>query len=212
MAALGDLFPKSSVWKWGWKRKFPVREPGSCYLGQATEADTVCDVTLTFDTTSRNCHFALAVLLLNIRNSSAVRAGARQGLVPRGAGVEPAFRMPSQLGSQLQVIETKAGLREAAAGHGRPQGRGVAWIGPWASHGAQVVKNLPARAGDIRDAASIPGSGRSPGGGHGNPLQCSCLENPTDRGAWRATTLGIAKSQAWLRIVSWNRKKTLGEN
>ena len=46
-----------------------------------------------------------------------------------------------------------------------------------------VVKNLPANAGDIRDACSIPVSGRSPGGGHGNPLQYSCLENPMDRGA-----------------------------
>jgi len=47
-----------------------------------------------------------------------------------------------------------------------------------------VVKNLPASAGDIRDAGSIPGLGRSPGGGHGNPLQYSCLENPMDGGAW----------------------------
>ena len=50
-----------------------------------------------------------------------------------------------------------------------------------------MVKNLSANAGDIRDVGSIPGLGRSPGGGHGNPLQYSCLENPTDRGAWQAT-------------------------
>ena len=50
-----------------------------------------------------------------------------------------------------------------------------------------VVKNLPANAGDSRDSGSIPGSGRSPGGGHGNSLQYSCLENPMDRGAWWAT-------------------------
>ena len=50
-----------------------------------------------------------------------------------------------------------------------------------------VVKNLPTNAGDIRDAGSIPGWGRSPGGGNGNPLQSSCLENPMDRGAWRVT-------------------------
>ena len=49
---------------------------------------------------------------------------------------------------------------------------------------ALVVKNPPANAGDIRDAGWIPGLGRSPGGGHGNPLQYSCLENPTDRGGW----------------------------
>ena len=52
---------------------------------------------------------------------------------------------------------------------------------------ALVVKNLPANAGDTRDVGSIPRSGRPPGGGHGNPLQYSYLENPMDRGAWRAT-------------------------
>ena len=50
---------------------------------------------------------------------------------------------------------------------------------------ALVVKNPPANAGDIRDARSIPGSRRSPGGGHDKPLQYSRLENPMDRGAWR---------------------------
>ena len=50
-----------------------------------------------------------------------------------------------------------------------------------------VVKNPPANAGDMGDAGLIPGSGRSPRGGHGNPLQYSCLENPMDRGAWQAT-------------------------
>ena len=53
---------------------------------------------------------------------------------------------------------------------------------------ALAVKNPPANAGDIRDMGSVPGSGRSPRGGHGNPLQYSCLENPMDRGAWRALT------------------------
>ena len=58
-----------------------------------------------------------------------------------------------------------------------------------------VVKNPPANAGNIRQAGSIPGLGRSPGGGHGNPIQNSCLENPMDRGAWRATVYRVAKSQ-----------------
>jgi len=49
-----------------------------------------------------------------------------------------------------------------------------------------VVKNLPANAGDKRDVGLVPGLGRSPGGGHGNPLQYSCLENPRDREAWQA--------------------------
>ena len=51
---------------------------------------------------------------------------------------------------------------------------------------ALVVKNLPANAGDVRDSSLFPGLGRSPGGGHGNPLQYSCLENVMDRGAWWA--------------------------
>ena len=51
----------------------------------------------------------------------------------------------------------------------------------------QVVKNLPANSRDLRDVGSIPGSARSPGGGHGNPLQYSCLEKPMDKGAWQAT-------------------------
>ena len=57
-----------------------------------------------------------------------------------------------------------------------------------------MVKNLPANAGDVRDAGSIPGGGGSPGGGNGNPLQYSCQENPMGRRAWWATVLGIAKS------------------
>ena len=57
-----------------------------------------------------------------------------------------------------------------------------------------MVKNLPANAGDARDTGWIPGSGKSPGGGHGNPLQYSCLENPVDRGAWQATVHGVVKS------------------
>ena len=56
-----------------------------------------------------------------------------------------------------------------------------------------VVKNLPANAGDVRDAGSIPGSGRSPREGNGNPLQCSCLGNPTDRGAWQAILHGVTR-------------------
>ena len=54
-----------------------------------------------------------------------------------------------------------------------------------------MVKNLAANAGDT---GSISESGRSPGGGHGNPLQCSCLENPMDRGAWQGTVHGVAES------------------
>ena len=56
-----------------------------------------------------------------------------------------------------------------------------------------MVKNLPANAGDIRDVGSIPGLGRSPGEGNGNPLLYSCLGNPMDRGDWRATIHGVVK-------------------
>ena len=56
-----------------------------------------------------------------------------------------------------------------------------------------MIKNPPAHSGDLRDAGSIPGLGRSPGGGHGSPLQYSCLENPMDRGAWRATVHRVVR-------------------
>ena len=60
--------------------------------------------------------------------------------------------------------------------------------------GGAVVENPPANVGDARDAGSIPGSGRSPGGGNGNALQCSCLGNSRDRGAWWATIHGVTES------------------
>ena len=61
------------------------------------------------------------------------------------------------------------------------------------------LKNLPLNAGDTEDVSWIPGSGRCPGGGNGNPLKYSCLRNPMDRGAWRATeSMGSQKSQTWL--------------
>ena len=60
---------------------------------------------------------------------------------------------------------------------------------------ALVVDNLPANAGDGREEGSIPGVGRSPGGGHGNPLQSSCLANPMDRGVWWAAVPGVTKTQ-----------------
>ena len=64
--------------------------------------------------------------------------------------------------------------------------------------GGSVVKNPPANADDPRDMGSVPKSGGSPGEGHGNPLQYSCLENSMDRRAWRATVHGVAKNRIWL--------------
>ena len=71
-----------------------------------------------------------------------------------------------------------------------------------ASQVVLVVKNPFASAGDMRDSGSIPGSGRSPGGGNGNPLQYSCLENPMDRGNWQATVHGIARvGHNWSKLA-----------
>ena len=65
----------------------------------------------------------------------------------------------------------------------------------WASLVSQTVKNLPANAEVAGAVGLISGSGRSPEGGNGNPLQYSCLENPMDRGSWQVTVHGVAKSQ-----------------
>ena len=73
----------------------------------------------------------------------------------------------------------------------------------WASLVAQTVKSLPGVLGDL---GSIPGLGRSLGEGNGNPLQYSCLENPTDRGMWQATVHGVAKSQTGLSDFTFSFK------
>ena len=64
----------------------------------------------------------------------------------------------------------------------------------WAAQVFQSLQNPPANAGDTGDVGSIPGSGRSPEGRNGNPLQYSCQDNPMDRGTWRATVHAVAKS------------------
>ena len=67
---------------------------------------------------------------------------------------------------------------------------------------AYINMHLDANVGNIRDTSSVPGPGRSPGGGHGNPLQYSCLENPVDRGAWQTTVHRVTKSQTRLKQLS----------
>ena len=67
--------------------------------------------------------------------------------------------------------------------------------------GDSVVKNLPVNAGDAGDVGLIPGSGRSPGGGSGNPLQYSCLDNPMDRGAWWVIVHGVAKGWTFAELL-----------
>ena len=74
--------------------------------------------------------------------------------------------------------------------------------GEWASQVAAVMKNLPVSAGDRRGQGSILGLGRSPREGNGNPLQCSCLENPMARRAWRAAVHRVSKSQTQLKRLS----------
>ena len=74
----------------------------------------------------------------------------------------------------------------------------ILYWGTGASQVVVVVKNPPASVGDTRDEGSIPGPGRPPGGGHGHPLQSSCLENPMDRGVWWATVQGVRNS--WTRL------------
>ena len=81
-----------------------------------------------------------------------------------------------------RVAKSQTQLKQLSTAHGRGEG----------FQGGSVVKNLPASAGD---AGSIPGLERTPGGGHGNPLQYSCLENLMDRGDWRTTGHGVTKSQ-----------------
>ena len=76
------------------------------------------------------------------------------------------------------------------------------WIIPVVWGFLLVVKNLSASAVDTKDTGSIPGSGRSPGGENGNPVQYSCLENPMEGGAWWATVHGVTKSQTWLNTVA----------
>ena len=74
----------------------------------------------------------------------------------------------------------------------------------WGFPGGASSKEPACSAGDIRGVGLIPGPGRSPGGGHGNPLQYSCLENPMDRGAWWATVHGVPKSWTQLKRLSNN--------
>ena len=81
-----------------------------------------------------------------------------------------------------------------------------------ASWVALGVKNLSANTGDVRDSGLISGLGRSPGGGHGNPLQHSSVENPMDRGAWRATFHGVAESDTRSNLAYMQHKVFLPLN
>ena len=119
--------------------------------------------------------------------------------------------LPVMQETQLRSLGQKDSLEKAMATHSSI----LAWRIPWTVHGvtksrtqlsnfhsfihSQVVKNQPANAEDIRNAALIPRSGRSLGKGNGKPTQYSCLENPMDRGVWQATVHGVTKSQTRLK-------------
>ena len=90
--------------------------------------------------------------------------------------------------------ETRAESQDFGVTKSNPVLNHLSSVQLWVSPVTLVVKILPAHAGDLRDAGSIPGSGRSPGGRNSNPLQYSCLENPVDRGGWWATIHRVAKS------------------
>ena len=101
---------------------------------------------------------------------------------------------PPFVSSKGKLKEVKA-LAQASPAHSFTEQMGWCWGFP----GGSTVKNLPANAGDSGDTGSIPGWGRSRGGGHYNPLQHSCLENPMDRGAWQAMVHGVTTSRTHLR-------------
>ena len=69
-----------------------------------------------------------------------------------------------------------------------------------------MVKNPPANVGVAREASALPGSGRSPGVGNGNPLQYPCLENSIDRGAWKATVIGFSKSTTTEQLITFQNR------
>ena len=120
-------------------------------------------------------------LKLDIKPNSPVLQGESTG----ASIIEPC-RAGSQGTSVLSYI-----IRRLQGGPGStPQSpawmKNILLLNPQGSQLVLVVKKPSANVGDIRDAGSLPGSGRSPGGGHGNPLQYSCLQNPMDRGVWWA--------------------------
>ena len=86
------------------------------------------------------------------------------------------------------------------------------WVNFWASQVTLVVKNPLANVRNVGDPGSIPGPRRSPGGGHGNPFQYSCLENPMDTGAWLAIVYRVTKNQTWLKQLSMHARVNFCRN
>ena len=127
-------------------------------------------------------------------------SGQRQGqgcasrdACPRGRAFRGRTAPYTQLPGTAQGSAPHHSQEEYPRPYRRLQG-GLPPACPWSFPSGAVVKNPPAHAGDVRDAGSIPRSGRSPGEGNGSPLQYSCLENPLDRGAWRAAGHGVTET------------------
>ena len=119
---------------------------------------------------------------------------------------EPNGRMSGQHERRLHTLRLLGTIKNGNKGHDGTTFQiqieninKLDYVPQRASQVILMVKNPLANAGDVRDPGSIPGLGRSPGGGHGNPLQYSSLENRMDRGAWWATVHGVAKSWTWLK-------------
>ena len=128
--------------------------------------------------------------------------------VPRIEQVNIDYRKPGQprwLHLDCLLLPTPRYSQEAGVVVRGPEKR---WAQPLLG-ASWVIKNPPANAGDIRDASSIPGLERSPGGGHGNPLQYSYLENPMDRGARQATVHSVAESWTGLKWLSMQARPLL---
>ena len=103
--------------------------------------------------------------------------------------------------SQRRILEQVA-ISYSIGASSQPQSLTIGQVSSQASQVVLVVKNLPTNTGDVRDAGSIPGQGRSLGGGHGNLLQDSCLENPMDRGPWQTTVHRVPQSCTQLKRFS----------
>ena len=126
------------------------------------------------------------------RVSLQMRCGPRQLLVC--SLVRPWIRTPAKTAQAPDSQKLRDGeCRCSATTRSRA-------IDDRSSRAVLVVKNSPANAGDIRDTGLIPGSGRSPGGGHCHPLQHPCLDRPLDRGAWQATVHGVARQMHLKRL------------
>ena len=93
-------------------------------------------------------------------------------------------------------------VKNVPAMHARVHTHTHTHMNKWAAQVALVVKNPPASSGEVREMGSIPGSGRFPGEGNGNPFQLSLLENPMGGGAWQVTVHKVAKSWIWLKWLS----------